>query len=1101
MFCKTVGEKNSPLMLIGEAPGEQEDREGVPFVGSAGKTLNFLLQQSGISRSECVLTNVARLRPVNNEIHRYYQDKNNTIPTPQMQEWIDLLKQEIIEYSPNIIVALGSTALYTLTGEKGITSFRGYIQKSTLVPGVKVISTFHPAAVLRDHKLHFTSILDLRKALRNSESKEIKPDPRRLHATITFNEFMEYVAEMSKFDITAPPIAIDIETAQPNSHIHILGIADSPVRAYSFEILKDHKPTLTSGDEFLLWKAIDELFQRRRLLMHNGSYDATVLMQNNGIYCKNFVIDTLVAAHICWPECPRSLGFLSSICLDVPAWKHTSSLMPTLYNAADAANTFGIWEVMEKELQKKNLMNVFNFEMSQLEPAMMLQLQGLKVNEDVRTAIKEKSNLRIAELEKELEVLVGKKVNYNSPKQLQQLLYFDLELPIQYKRRKVATEDRKMSADAESVKKLWLKTHNSILEKIMELKKLIKLVTSFIDIEVSPEGRVHTCYNVTGATMARETKGYTLDDEGSYKSFGRWSSSKSIILPYGSGNLQNNPKKARKMFTAPEGKVFLQADYMQAEAVVVAYLISDGKLKRLFQESFGKDRNYRKENDLDVHKLTGAMMFKKSIKDVTPEERTIGKTIRHACVDSETEVLTETGWKKIPEFNRHYDKVAQWDTDGTITFVSPTETVCYPYEGELLHFYAKNIDQLVSPGHRMPVYNRKTNETKVIFSEHAFRSKNGDLNLPLSGRITDNDRLQITPDYMRLFVAFQADGSIRERGNKKELNFYLKKERKQTRLRSLLDANEISYSESKASGDRILFYISYHKNKDLFDFIKYANKRFGVWVLWLSPECIAAAVDEARWWDSSRSDDNNFAYYSKYKENCEWMATMAHLSNYRAIVSDKHPTVFTTHISKYNNFGLSHTNGELIPYSGYIYSMQVPSSFYMIRRNGKISVTGNTNYSAGPAVLSARLDISMKDAKLLLSTYHNACPQLQVWQQRIQEELKRTRTLTNLFGRRHYFLERWGDNLFRSAYSFMPQSTVGDLLNKALVTIYNNHPELDIILQLHDAIYCFVDEDKVEQSITTMRNAMLIPLQYKGEEFTIDVDFSVGKSWGELEEL
>lgn len=790
MFVKTIGDKGSPIMLVGEAPGVDEDREGVPFVGAAGKTLNFLLQQAGISRSACVITNVARLRPLNNEISRYYQDKHMTLPTPQLQEWIALLKEEIEEYQPNVVVALGATAQYTLTGEKGITNFRGFVQRCSLVPSYKVISTYHPQAVNHEYKLHFTTIMDLRKALRHSESPHILPDPRRLHATISYSEFMQYIQELSKFDITAPPIAVDIETCQPNSHIHIMGIADSPTRAYSFEILRNHKSLLTRDDEFTLWKNLDILFQKRRLIMHNGSYDATVLMQNNGIYCKNFTIDTLVAAHVCWPECPRSLSYLSSICLDVPAWKHTSSLTPTLYNAADAANTWGIWQVMEAEIKRKGLTEIFNFEMSQLEPAMMLQLQGLQVNEEVRTTIKDKSVARIAELEAELEQIVQKKINYNSSKKVCQLLYFELELPIQYKRRKSIEEERKMSVDAECIKKLWLKTHHPVLEKIMELKKLLKLVTGFLDITTSPQGTVHTCYNVTGATMARETKGYTVDDEGSYKSFGRWSSSKSIILPFGSGNLMNIPKKARKMFTAPKGKILLQADYKQAEAVVVAYLTGDSRLKRMFSEAFGKSNAYCKEHNYDVHKHTAAVMFGKDVANITPEERGIGKTLRHAV-----------------------------------------------------------------------------------------------------------------------------------------------------------------------------------------------------------------------------------------------------------------------------------------------------------------------SYSAGPAVLSARLDIPLKDAKLLLQRYHNANPHLQIWQLKIQEELRKTRTLTNLLGRKHYFLSRWGDDLFRSAYSFPPQSTVGDLLNKALTTIYYNYQEIDILIQLHDAIYQFVPKNDILHYAKIVKNAMMIPLRHRGEEFTIDVDFSIGDSWGEMEEF
>ena len=161
-----------------------------------------------------------------------------------------------------------------------------------------------------------------------------------------------------------------------------------------------------------------------------------------------------------------------------------------------------------------------------------------------------------------------------------------------------------------------------------------------------------------------------------------------------------------------------------------------------------------------------------------------------------------------------------------------------------------------------------------------------------------------------------------------------------------------------------------------------------------------------------------------------------------------------------------------------------------------------TNYSAGPAVLANRLDCSINDAKKLLKLYHSGCPQLQLWHSRIQDELKRTRTLYNLFGRKHYFLERWGDSLFRSAYSFIPQSTVGDLMNKALVNLYQLHgDEIDIVLQLHDAIYCIVPSDNFSSCVKLIREAMKIPLTYKSETFFIDVDFAVGPSWGDQVEL
>jgi DNA polymerase I-like protein with 3'-5' exonuclease and polymerase domains len=174
------------------------------------------------------------------------------------------------------------------------------------------------------------------------------------------------------------------------------------------------------------------------------------------------------------------------------------------------------------------------------------------------------------------------------------------------------------------------------------------------------------------------------------------------------------------------------------------------------------------------------------------------------------------------------------------------------------------------------------------------------------------------------------------------------------------------------------------------------------------------------------------------------------------------------------------------------------------RKIGK-TLRHSTNYSAGPQVLANRLGIKLGEARQLIELYHRANPQLKTWYATIEKELKSTRMLYNLSGRKHKFLDRWGDSLFRSAYSYIPQSTVGDLLNKALLRLYDAQLELDfdmtILLQLHDAVYTMVEEKYVDFTIKLMRKCMMIPLKYNNEEFTIDVDFKVGDSWGEGKEL
>ena len=94
------GPKNASIMLIGEAPGTHESAAGLPFRPNApaGKTLNVLLSQAGIARSECRITNVAKEQPPKNNIGYFFKNKAKTVPTDKMIGWIQELKEEIEEF-------------------------------------------------------------------------------------------------------------------------------------------------------------------------------------------------------------------------------------------------------------------------------------------------------------------------------------------------------------------------------------------------------------------------------------------------------------------------------------------------------------------------------------------------------------------------------------------------------------------------------------------------------------------------------------------------------------------------------------------------------------------------------------------------------------------------------------------------------------------------------------------------------------------------------------------------------------------------------------------------------------------------------------------
>ncbi len=140
--CLVFGEGSqwSGLMMVGEAPGEKEDETGKPFIGRAGKVLDSLLAETGFQREDIFITSVVKCRPPKN---RFPKKEEVTACLPILQRQIELIK-------PRIIVCLGNLATRSLLDERAkITEVRGkWFNKG----GIKIMPTFHPAAVFHDRK-------------------------------------------------------------------------------------------------------------------------------------------------------------------------------------------------------------------------------------------------------------------------------------------------------------------------------------------------------------------------------------------------------------------------------------------------------------------------------------------------------------------------------------------------------------------------------------------------------------------------------------------------------------------------------------------------------------------------------------------------------------------------------------------------------------------------------------------------------------------------------------------------------------------------------------------------------------------------------------
>lgn len=143
-----VGDPGARLMLIGEAPGYQEEKQGEPFVGPAGEKLNLILKAMGLSRSAVYISNVCKFRPaIEGKIE---QGTENRKPTGlEMRSCLPFLKAEIEIVQPVCIVALGATAAEGLGLTGAVGKLRGRVHE---VDGTPMIVTYHPSYILREER-------------------------------------------------------------------------------------------------------------------------------------------------------------------------------------------------------------------------------------------------------------------------------------------------------------------------------------------------------------------------------------------------------------------------------------------------------------------------------------------------------------------------------------------------------------------------------------------------------------------------------------------------------------------------------------------------------------------------------------------------------------------------------------------------------------------------------------------------------------------------------------------------------------------------------------------------------------------------------------
>ncbi len=381
--------KKPRLLIVGEAWGAKEEMFKHALVDPTGAELARMLQSVGFIQQklraypseldmirlwqslrenntpEIYVTNVFQTRPPNNEVDFFF-DKNGdrTKPVYNRNKFVKLEYSHFLDelYSlcqtlkPNLILALGNTATWALLNKTNIAKIRGTVELSRNL-NIKVLPTYHPAAVLRDWSLRTIVLSDLQKALREVQFPEIKrierfitchdhnePDPEK--ARLTLDEIKAWTARDADY------YAIDIESGYAlytkaelnrmtqgmryilSSQISMIGFARSPSDALVIPFMTRNELDLnywkTVKEEKEAWKVAMRLLASPQVkIFQNGMYDIGRFL-SLGIRVNNAQEDTMLRHHALYPELLKSLGFLGSIYSNEMSWKTMYDVSETL---------------------------------------------------------------------------------------------------------------------------------------------------------------------------------------------------------------------------------------------------------------------------------------------------------------------------------------------------------------------------------------------------------------------------------------------------------------------------------------------------------------------------------------------------------------------------------------------------------------------------------------------------------------------------------------------------------------------------------------------------------------------------------------------------
>lgn len=313
-----LGEKSAKIAIVGDLPDNFDLRSLRPFAGPPGSVLEQCLHAAGLIRGECYITTM--VKDSMNHATYYTEQKNSSKIkhiTPEGQEAITSLMEELDDCEANVIIACGNLPFFALTGAQGVHQYRGYVFESNkLRARRKVIPIYHPRDCIYGTytRRHLIST-DLTKAKREMNHREcIRPERQLIYSYANVGEVLEWL----EYYETQTEIVCDIEVI--NYAVSCISFSSDPKIACVIPIAAGW----SEDEEMQLWLGIQRVLgnPNSKKIFQNGIFDMQFMLAQNGVVVRGLIEDTMLAHSVCFPELPKGLGFLGSIyCGTQPYWK------------------------------------------------------------------------------------------------------------------------------------------------------------------------------------------------------------------------------------------------------------------------------------------------------------------------------------------------------------------------------------------------------------------------------------------------------------------------------------------------------------------------------------------------------------------------------------------------------------------------------------------------------------------------------------------------------------------------------------------------------------------------------------------------------------